>query len=225
LSRDVDDISQCISYVRSRRPLGKVVLMGHSTGCQDAMHYMLHGPDFNATPDKKLDAVILQAPVSDREGISMMIPKEKLTELAKDVRRWIDRGDGEEMLPSSFSTGLGPICARRWWSLVSPGPDHKGEDDYFSSDFDEDKLQQTFGKLGQSGTKLLFLYSGMDEHVPDFVDKQGLVARWTRIVRQGGGDVHKDSGVVPGATHNLTGSDHRVTMDLVKRVVSFLSSI
>lgn len=47
-----------------KRRKNNVILIGHSTGCQDAVFYMKHGrPDLRAA----IGGVVLQAPVSDRE--------------------------------------------------------------------------------------------------------------------------------------------------------------
>ncbi len=41
---------------------GEIIIMGHSTGCQDSLLYLGQGKD------PKIKGVILQAPVSDIEG-------------------------------------------------------------------------------------------------------------------------------------------------------------
>ena len=38
-----------------------------------------------------------------------------------------------------------PVSAKRRLSLASPGPSHSGEDDFFSSDLDDERLATTFG--------------------------------------------------------------------------------
>lgn len=49
LRRDYEDMSACITYLLST---GKrlVVLMGHSTGSQDSVHYVLNQPDKPSSP-------------------------------------------------------------------------------------------------------------------------------------------------------------------------------
>lgn len=203
--------------------------MGHSTGCQDVMHYLLSS-GCDARP--KIDGAIMQASVSDREGILMLLSQEAYDSGVKVAQAYVEAGRGEDILPGSV-TGMfprTPISARRWLSLTSPGPEHNGEDDYFSSDFTDERLKGTFGKIGATGVPICFAFSGADEHVPGFVDKEGLVAKWERIIREGGGVVDEASGVVGGATHNLAKSVGERTseenvQDLLTRVVGFAQRV
>ena len=58
------------------------------------------------------------------------------------------------------------------------------------------------------------------------VDKEGLIERWTGIIKRGEGrqdEVH--SGVVKGASHNLGHSGEEVVGELVRRVVGFLEGL
>ena len=199
--------------------------MGHSTGCQDVMHYLL-SPGFDARP--KIDGAVLQASVSDRESMLTMLGQETYDSGVKVAQAYVEDGRGEDILPCSVTEMFPrtPISARRWLSLTSPGPEHDGEDDYFSSDFSDERLKGTFGKIGATGVPICFAFSGADEYVPGFVDKEGLVAKWERIIREGGGVVDEASGVVRGATHNVAKSaGERTTedsvQDLLTRVVSF----
>ncbi|KAG9824819.1 DUF1749-domain-containing protein, partial [Aureobasidium melanogenum] len=68
LSQDVNEISSLVHHFRTQGKQ-KIVIMGHSTGCQDCLHYF-------ASEDKRgdraaVDGVVLQASVSDREAIAM----------------------------------------------------------------------------------------------------------------------------------------------------------
>ncbi|KAA6415621.1 MAG: hypothetical protein FRX48_00337 [Lasallia pustulata] len=223
LGLDVAEIAQCVAYFRRIRPGAKVVLMGHSTGCQDVIHYLL-SPGLDARPT--IDGVIMQAPISDRECFLMVLDQESYDAGVKVAQAYVEDGRGEDVLPGSV-TGMfprTPISARRWLSLTSPGPEHDGEDDYFSSDFSDERLKATFGKIGATAVPICFAFSGADEHVPNFVDKERLVSRWERFIREGGGVVDEASGVVRGATHNLARSTEERTsddsvQDLLSRVV------
>ncbi|KAJ1020656.1 hypothetical protein NDA16_004049 [Ustilago loliicola] len=69
LEGDAQEIAACVSHLRnlpSKRD-GKVVLMGHSTGCQDLIAYILSSTRA-VSADTRIDGAILQAPVSDREA-------------------------------------------------------------------------------------------------------------------------------------------------------------
>lgn len=46
LQKDATEIAQCVQYFQSLRPEQKIVLMGHSTGCQDVMEYVVGKGEF-----------------------------------------------------------------------------------------------------------------------------------------------------------------------------------
>lgn len=185
------------------------------------MHY-LTSSGYEERP--KIDGAILQAPVSDREALVISLPPGAYERGCLAAAALVAAGKGEEILPSSETSGFfpSPVCARRWLSLASPH--HDGEDDYFSSDLSDSQLEKTFGSL-KGKSKLSILYSGSDEYVPDFVDKEALVSKWVGIVEKGGGEVDERSGVVLGATHNLEGDSQDVVGDLVGRVNAILGDL
>ncbi|KAL9578827.1 MAG: hypothetical protein Q9203_006951, partial [Teloschistes exilis] len=182
LTQDIAEISQCVTYFQSRRPQGKIILMGNSTGCQDVLGYL----SFPPTPDEeragqggerpRVDGGILQAPVSDREAIEMIYPRDDLERYNKLAQRFVSDGKADEMLPNEVSLPfLGArTTASRWLSLSSPAPLHNGQDDLFSSDLPASRFADTFGVAGRRGAKLLILYSGDDAFVPKSVDKEAL---------------------------------------------------
>jgi alpha-beta hydrolase superfamily lysophospholipase len=59
LQRDFEDISSCISYLLANGKC-RVVLMGHSTGSQNGIHYVLN--QLNAEPYPLLDGAIVFNP-------------------------------------------------------------------------------------------------------------------------------------------------------------------
>ncbi|KAK4991494.1 hypothetical protein LTR66_006528 [Elasticomyces elasticus] len=225
LGEDVEELDKCVRYFKERRPGGRVVIMGSSTGCQDAMHYLV-GP--GARDRAEIEGAILQAPVSDREALVSSLSSTEYTYSCHLAQDYVANGRGEDCLPSKASNsifGTTPISARRWLSLASPPPDHAGEDDYFSSDFDEARLKNTFGQL-PSRTPLLILYSGSDEYVDSKIDKSALVGKWTKVAKEMGAQVDEETGgVVPGATHNLNKDPEEIVDDLCTRVVSFLRNM
>jgi len=196
--------------------------MGHSTGCQDVMEYLV-GPDHATRP--KIDGGILQASVSDREAMGLMLSKEQYASTNALAASMVADGRGEDVLPFAATHGFfdSPVCARRWLSLASPG--HDGVDDYFSSDLSDEQLDKTFGSLPRE-SRLCILYSGNDEYVPEYVDKAALVRKWVGVVKAGGGDVDENhSGVLEGATHDLRSNPEEVVQSLVRRVVGFLEDL
>ena len=183
------------------------------------MHYSV-----SPGPRPKIHGAILQAPASDRQALTTLVSPDDYASACAVAQLYISDGRGEDILPfklttSSFQTA--PISARRWNSLASPGPDHEGEDDYFSSDFDNERLDKTFGQLGKTGNRIMFLYSGSDEYMPSAIDKSKLVDQWHKHVRRGGGRIDEDSGVVRGASHTLKEGGEPLD-NLVRRVTAFL---
>jgi alpha-beta hydrolase superfamily lysophospholipase len=211
-----------VEYFRTVKS-GKIVLMGHSTGCQDVMEYLIgSGHEQRAL----IDGAILQAPVSDREAILMAMSKEQYDKSAAAAQALVNEGKADEIMPSSGSGGFfgAPVNARRWLSLLSPN--HDGEDDYFSSDLTDDQLNRTFGAL-PARTPLCILYSGADEFVPPSTDKWCLLKRWIGIAhKNGNGKVDTlHSSVIEGATHNLKKDPEDVVAHVCRRVVGFVGSL
>ncbi|KAK5107446.1 hypothetical protein LTR62_001244 [Meristemomyces frigidus] len=230
IAQDAHDIALIVTYLQqqysSAGKSGKLVLMGHSTGCQDIMEY-LTGRDAASRPP--VQGLILQAPVSDREAHEAHLPQAFLHEANQLALKMCREGHGTDAMPQrisrpAFGTQMS-ITAKRWVDVMSPGPEHAGAEDYFSSDLSDERFRATFGKIPPT-TPLLILYSGKEENVPASVDKDDLVARWIRIVQESGGEVDRNNGsIVPEATHNLNGCAAGVVRDLVSRVVGFLGRV
>lgn len=227
LKRDAKELARAVAYFRSIRPHGKIVLMGHSTGCQDSIEY-LAGPgatDRLKDQDARVDGWILQAPVSDREALVHALGQDKYWSAVKLAQDWIADGRGADVLPNSATNLLfgTSMTARRFLSLASPDKD--GDDDYFSSDLPDAKLSASFGKASKRAP-LCILFSGSDEHVPASLDKEGLVARWTQIAKDEGGMIDEaNGGVVEGATHNLEGDGDEIVRKLVAKVIGFVNRL
>jgi pimeloyl-ACP methyl ester carboxylesterase len=226
LTRDARELGECVAYFKKLRPGKKVVIMGHSTGCQDIMEYVV-GKD----KDKReaLDGIILQGGVSDREAWEDYGKegdmKEHLEEAIRKSKELVDAGKGKEIMSTEGNTILveigGPLSAYRAYSLLVKG----GDDDYFSSDLSDEHFATTFGKIPAS-TPVCFLLGSEDPYVPASVDRAALLKRWTDIIRAGGGIVDdEDGGVIPGAHHNLDEDPDEVVQDLVKRVCGFVTGL
>lgn len=219
LKRDTQELGRLVKYLRTKRGTenSKVVLMGHSTGCQDTLEYLskyTKKDSFDVLLD--LDGGILQAPVSDAEAFRTFESGKKLDELLELSKRHIEEGNPFEILPKSalkFSFGA-PITAYRFASLAS----ERGDDDYFSSYLTSEELLKSFGVVTKP---LLVLFGEKDEFVPDFVDRQKLVDGWKKST-----DPNKWSPlskVLKGATHNVgPQSDKGAEEDLINTVISFI---
>ncbi|KAL6526534.1 hypothetical protein OROGR_015638 [Orobanche gracilis] len=163
LKQDALELDQLISYLINKEDSEGVVLVGHSTGCQDIVHYLRT----NAACSRAVRAAILQAPVSDREYKATFPETASMIDLASNM---INEGRGSELMPMEANPDS-PITAYRYHSLCA----YNGDDDLFSSDFSEDQLKQKLGHM--SNTPTLVMFSMGDEYVPEYVDKKALVER------------------------------------------------
>lgn len=263
LDRDTNEIAECIRYIADYKATefdtSKVVLMGHSSGSQAALHY-LHRPNPHISDPvfdpylrhsirPALDGVIIQAPVSDREAIKWVLEKgigdrsasdmqetyRQLEALMKDA----ERNDPciDTLLPLALTSqiypGNSPISCRRLMSLISPkSPEAPQEDDLFSSDLSDEQLSKTFGMIKSQGllkTQLMVLFSGADQAVPAWVDKEKMLQRWRNAANQGGKhQVWNDeySAIIPGASHALSNDDQaEPRKELVRRVLGYLNGL
>lgn len=96
----------------------------------------------------------------------------------------------------------------------------------FLPELADERLGRSFGRLPRE-TPLGILYSGKDKHVPDFVDKEGLVRRYLSLAEQGCASVSRTTfGVVLGTGHSVGGNnDGDVLNDTLLRVVRFLGEL
>ncbi|KAL3258698.1 hypothetical protein ABHI18_005827 [Aspergillus niger] len=141
------------------------------------------------------------------------------------------------MLPLSLTSHIypanTPLSARRFLSLVSPeSPQSPREDDLFSSDIGEEQLAKTFGMIKQQGLlkdKLLVLYCGADQSVPDWVDKEKLLSKWRNAADHNGRFQVWDqehSGIIPEASHALSNDGQaEPRKELARRVLGYLQRL
>lgn len=236
LRQDAKEIGECVDYFRSLG-VDKVALMGHSTGCQDVMQYLVGSAnksnpgaaeaDEEARSRPSVQGAILQAPVSDREGMEVTgYDPDTLWHAVELAEELVKAGKEENVLPFELTRDVldtTPTSAYRFLSLSQKG----GDDDFFSSDLDDEMFEQTFGKIPMA-TKLCVLYSGKDEYCQENIDKEGLMRRWRVQVEKGTAGEEGwsgKSGVVQGASHSLKGDPEEVVDDMVNRVVGFLESL
>jgi pimeloyl-ACP methyl ester carboxylesterase len=262
LDRDTDELAQCVQYVKDYKTTkfgkGKIVIMGHSTGSQDVLHYLCAPNPHTSKPPfdpglhhvKRLavDGAIMQAAVSDREVIKLLLDLkdgwgdktqeemkqiyEKMVNLSREAEA--KGAASDTLLPLELTACIypanTPLTCRRFLSLVSPeSPEKPSEDDMFSSDLDDAQLDKTFGMIRQRGLlngKMMVIQSGADQSVPEWVDKEQLLSRF-RSAAEHGGEIQiwddKHSGVIPHASHALSNDDQAESRrDLCRRVLGFL---
>jgi len=163
LKQDALELDQLISYLINKEESEGVVLLGHSTGCQDIAHYMRS----NTACSKAVRAAILQAPVSDREYRATLPETADMIDLAASM---IKEDKAMHLMPREANPDA-PITAYRYYSLCA----YMGDDDMFSSDLSDDQLRQRLGHM--SNTPCQVIFSMGDEYVPEYVDKRSLVQR------------------------------------------------
>lgn len=259
LDKDVTEIGQCVDYIReyknAKYGAGKVVLIGHSTGSQDVLHY-LHATnptgaiptDAELTKRPSVDGAILQAPVSDREAMRNALKlgfmgrsPEKLQALYNELitlaRQQTSQSEAPEALLPLHMTrelGYGPtaLTSRRFLSLTSPdSPASPREDDLFSSDLSDARLRQTFGRAKDNGlltSKLLVLVSGQDHSYADDLDKVAMIQRWKDATNanEGGDAWDERSGVIEGASHTMGWEgDDEPRKNFISRINGYLGSV
>ncbi|KAI0408711.1 hypothetical protein F4802DRAFT_548747 [Xylaria palmicola] len=211
LADDVADIAALVSYLRG---IGKerVVLMGHSTGCQDCLEYT--APAHDVPP---VDGYILQGPVCDRDAMALDMVDGQLEESVAVAKQLIGAGKGHERMPREQlpkSMHDMPISVSRWYSLVAVD----GEDNYFSAELTDEVAASYWRRIDKP---VLILHSGNDEFVPPSVDKEALVDRWRELCKPG--IASELSGTIPGADHRV--EDPEAEAWLCNAVVKFLKSI
>lgn len=219
LERDAQEIGLLVKYLRSTDggARDKIVLMGHSTGCQDTMQYLTKFEKAKLEQQYSVDGGILQLPVSDREAMAMWIDSKTMLLLDTEAKEVYDKDPLTVLGPTFTKKFFGtPINAYRWLSLSQP----KGDDDFFSSDLDDQYLEENFSRIEKP---LLVLYSGSDESVPPHVDKLALIKRWLSF-SQDYWSPH--STVVPEASHNYGPPTPQSLVDkLLETVSAFLSDL
>lgn len=222
LKRDAEELSRLVKYLRQNGKK-KVVLLGHLTGCQDTMEYLTKRSKQSDFPtEAEIDAAILQAPVSDIEGLENFngFSVDKAAEVSNEVyKEYITKGRQDEVLPHKYTKiAFGsPISAYRFHSLFSP----RGDDDYFSSYLNQTDFEHTFGLVNKP---LLVLYGLKDEFVPEKVNRQKLVDEWKKATPS---KYWSDkSHIVEGARHAIDlKSGPGALEDFISTVVAFVSEL
>ena len=184
LATDVEDLDDLVEHLHESGSRS-VVLVGHSTGCQDAVHYLKLGKHAN-----RVSAVVLQAPVSDREYFATLPDTAERLQLARDL---VAEGKGQDVLPRADS-GSVPVSASRWLSLAGQG----GDDDMFSSDFSAQQLEE---KLGHITVPAGIVQSTADEYVPGHIDASANAHRLAGAMAQATVCVLEGARHVPEGEH------------------------
>ena len=216
---------------------GKIILVGHSTGAQIALSYVVGSRKDTWRSEEVLgrpgvNGIFLQAGLSDREAIAEMMGEEKLGETVRHARLLAKKDPADHMpreltkrIYSEEKANPDPQpSAKRWLSLA--GPD--GDDDFFSSDLSDELLERIWGKnggIGMRGIPVCVLWGQSDPFVPTKVNKETLLERWREVVERSGGRWHKCSGVLPGGTHNYNDCGEAIVKALCSRIIDFTHDV
>jgi len=230
LERDAAELSELLAHLEKTRPAVQAfAIVGHSTGCQDAVTLLATAPP---AIRRRIRAVALQAPVSDREAATLEGDASTREALLATAEARVASGEGGSLL-SQLHYGFVPMSAARYASLVGKG----GADDMFSSDFTDAQLAAILGHMSTEGQRqgrpaapanqgavdglgegsvgvraiepvpdhpglrTLFALSACDEYVPSNVDVAALSRRF--VAAAGGAANGASTYLVPGANHNL----------------------
>jgi len=203
LQSDCEELDKLVDFLVGEWECDKIVLLGFSTGAQDCIAYLKCGRHAN-----KINGVIFQGPVSDRDFMMTQPNTQYYKQLAKEM---IDSGKADELMPREAEKNA-PITAYRYNSLAG----RLTHDDMFSSDLTVAELTTIMGHVKVPN---LWVFSVEDEYVPKTVDVEALSKRFAQAV-----------GRAPHKTVFLKGANHYIdkdnpTLEFVGHVLEFLASI
>jgi pimeloyl-ACP methyl ester carboxylesterase len=146
LARDAEELSELLLTIDRRSSPMAFAIIGHSTGCQDAVSLLRVAPP---AVRAKLRAAVLQAPVSDRESNAATPDPDGVNKrMLAEAERLVAQGSGDRLL-SDKHYGFVPMTASRFLSLAGV----LGPDDMFSSDLSEADLALRLGHMGTHGQR------------------------------------------------------------------------
>lgn len=176
----LDDIDGAVNYA-SKLGAKRIILLGHSTGCQKSVYYL------SKKKKSKVSAAILLAPLSDLADMRRILGEKEYKKLISLAKKMFKAGRSSELMP--FDKWPIPMDAQRFLSLYSPG----SEEDIFS--YFTKKDPKALKKLS---TPLLIVLAGADEYA-DRGAKE--IATWFNdVIKAKKQQVVK---IIPGASHNF----------------------
>ena len=166
IDHDIQDLQKLIDYlVNNRNDLQSIILMGHSTGCQDIIHYLRQGKI-----DSKISQVILQGPVSDRQYLSQLSS-------TKDQLNYCyqNKDNLNEWLPRYLHDP--PLTIQRCLSFNQIN----SIEDLFSSDLNDQQIKDIYQNIQ---IPIIWIWSKQDEYVPDDIKDQVIDFIQNKLVKQ-----------------------------------------
>ncbi|SJX62328.1 uncharacterized protein SRS1_13174 [Sporisorium reilianum f. sp. reilianum] len=196
LEGDAQEIANCVAHLRGlpAKRQGKVVLMGHSTGCQEVIAYLLSSTRA-AGALTRIDGSILQAPVSDREfyektrSEASQPERDEMDRELQHATQLVEAGQGATLMPrretatstlptdpddppngsaSSADASLGNSTAVLSLAMTAYRTwslkAKGGHDDFFSSDLDDAVITSSTPGSRSMGRAIKNLQAGARSH-------------------------------------------------------------
>ena len=155
LDTDVEDLNNLVKFLKETRGNDiQVSIIGHSTGCQIAVHFC----KTSQFAKDCIEKIILQAPVSDREAMVMETSGEYVEKLISNANKCVENGESDQIVHMLY--GIAPLTAQRTLDLYSKN----GLDDMFSSDLTLSELNNRLDHMKSFQT--LISISLEDQYVP-----------------------------------------------------------
>lgn len=200
IDNDVEDLKTLINYlVNNRNSLTSIILMGHSTGCQDIIHY-LH----QEKPHPKIIQVILQGPVSDRQYLSRLSSTQNQLEYC-----YQNKHDRNEWLPRYLHDP--PLTIERCLSLN----EKNSLEDLFSSDLTDEQLKNIYENIE---IPITWIWSKQDEYVPDDIKDEVENFVQTKLANQ----TNSTFILLENADHAVNNQQEQIYM--IEQIIQIISS-
>ena len=167
LQTDCTELTQLVKYIKDEYSFRKIVLLGHSTGTQDALWFAKH-----SEACKMIAGFILQGPISDRDIIDEMDSTPHMLEEAHKLK---EAGKIDALLSEKFEGA--PITAYRYLSLA----ERLGDDDMFSVDLTKEELKSIIPKVQ---VPIALCYSAEDQYVPNMEGLREMAKRLSDVLKE-----------------------------------------
>ncbi|EME29364.1 uncharacterized protein Gasu_31930 [Galdieria sulphuraria] len=204
LDQDVMELDTLIDFLSQHYEPSCIFLIGHSTGCQDAVTFFRKGR--NAT---LIRGIVLQAPVSDRDFLQSLPDAQERLEKARTI--YATQGPETLLNGKLFTTVFPVLTARRFLSLA----ERLGDDDMFSYDLTDDELDSRLRHMRNVPT--LALFCEKDEAIPNHISYPELAKRLCNVMGA-------TSYMLSNANHAINNSEQCIR-DFIEQVVHFIHKV
>ncbi len=185
----VDDIEGAVAFAQ-KRGAKSIYLVGHSTGCQKSLYYLV-----KSKLNQNVSGVILICPISDYTTISLEADKTQYNKALTFARQMVKKGKPHELIPSEYWPNE-LLDAQRFISMYTP---ESSEEIFSYSQPTKDPL------IYQSvETPMLVIFAGSDEYadrpaqkLQEWFDPHTKSKKYTSVV-------------VENALHNLKGYEEKI---------------